>query len=90
VWYLLGRVHHASNAEYLDRNYGGILIIWDRLFGTFVREQPQTPIAYGLAHPIGRMNPIKIAFHEWGAMAADVRRARSWRERFRQLFGRLA
>jgi hypothetical protein len=44
VWYLLGRVHHASNAEYLDRNYGGILIIWDRLFGTFVREQPQTPL----------------------------------------------
>jgi sterol desaturase/sphingolipid hydroxylase (fatty acid hydroxylase superfamily) len=82
------RVHHASNAEYLDRNYGGILIVWDRLFGTFAREQPQIPIAYGLAHPIGSMNPIKIALHEWGAMAADVSRARSWRERFRQLFGR--
>lgn len=82
------RVHHASNAEYLDRNYGGILIIWDRLFGTFAREQPQIAIAYGLAHPIGSMNPVRIALHEWGAMAADVRRARSWRERFRQLFGR--
>jgi sterol desaturase/sphingolipid hydroxylase (fatty acid hydroxylase superfamily) len=82
------RVHHASNAEYLDRNYGGILIIWDRLFGTFAREQPQTPITYGLVHPIGSNNPIRIALHEWGAMAADVRRARTWRERLRQLFGR--
>lgn len=82
------RVHHASNAEYLDRNYGGILIIWDRLFGTFAREQPQIAIAYGLAHPIGSMNPIRIALHEWGAMAADVRRAHTWLERFRQLFGR--
>jgi sterol desaturase/sphingolipid hydroxylase (fatty acid hydroxylase superfamily) len=82
------RVHHASNAEYLDRNYGGILIIWDRLFGTFAQEQPHAPITYGLVHPIGSRNPLKIAFHEWRAMARDAVRARSWRERLSQLFGR--
>ena len=59
------RVHHASNPEYLDRNYGGIVIFWDRLFGTFAAEQPQTPITYGLVHPLGSLNPFKIAFHEW-------------------------
>ncbi len=82
------RVHHASNSEYLDRNYGGVLIIWDRLFGTFAQEQPWTEIVYGLVHPIGSRNPITIAFHEWGAMARGVGRARSWRERFAQVFGR--
>ncbi|HTU56084.1 MAG TPA: sterol desaturase family protein [Acetobacteraceae bacterium] len=82
------RVHHASNSEYLDRNYGGILIVWDRLFGTFAGEEPRTEIVYGLVHPIGSRNPITIAFHEWGAMARDVGRARSWRERLRQVFGR--
>ena len=82
------RVHHASNPEYLDRNYGGVLIIWDRLFGTFAAEQARTPIRYGLVHPVGSYNPIRIALHEWGAMMADVRRARTGRERLRQLFGR--
>ena len=50
----------------------------------------QIPIIYGLVHPIGSYNPLEIALHEWGAMAADVKRARSWRERLRQLFGRPA
>jgi sterol desaturase/sphingolipid hydroxylase (fatty acid hydroxylase superfamily) len=82
------RVHHASNSEYLDRNYGGILIVFDRLFGTFVRERSTTPITYGLVHPIGSLNPIRIMLSEWFSMTRDVVRARSWRERFRQLFGR--
>jgi len=82
------RVHHASNPEYLDRNFGGILIIWDRLFGTFAEERPRTRIVYGLTNPIGSLNPVRIAFREWGAMARDVCRARSWPERLRQLFGR--
>ncbi len=81
------RVHHASNRDYLDRNYGGILIIWDRLFGTFAQERPQTKIIYGLVHPIGSLNPIRIVFHEWGAMGRDVVHAQSWRERARELFG---
>jgi hypothetical protein len=82
------RVHHASNTEYLDRNYGGILIVWDRLFGTCAEEHPLTPIVYGLVHPIGSLNPFKILFNEWIAIARDVKRARSWRERLTQLFGR--
>jgi sterol desaturase/sphingolipid hydroxylase (fatty acid hydroxylase superfamily) len=84
------RVHHASNGVYLDRNYGGILIVWDRLFGTFAREEPGTPLTYGLVHPIGSLNPLKILFHEWIAMGRDFSRARTVRERLRQLFGRPA
>jgi sterol desaturase/sphingolipid hydroxylase (fatty acid hydroxylase superfamily) len=84
------RVHHASNAEYLDRNYGGILIVWDRLLGTFAEERPQTRITYGLVHPLGSLNPVRIALHEWLAIARDVGRASSWRERLRQAFGRPA
>lgn len=82
------RVHHASNAEYLDRNYGGILIIWDRIFGTFAEERSGQAIRYGLTHPIGSLNPFAIAFHEWTAMARDVARARDWRDRLKALFGR--
>jgi sterol desaturase/sphingolipid hydroxylase (fatty acid hydroxylase superfamily)/outer membrane scaffolding protein for murein synthesis (MipA/OmpV family) len=82
------RVHHASNGEYLDRNYGGILIIWDRLFGTFAAERPQTPITYGLVHPVGSLNPILIIFHQWLTMIRDCARASTWRERLKQLFGR--
>lgn len=84
------RVHHASNGEYLDRNYGGVLIVWDRLFGTFAQERPEAPIVYGLAHPIGSLNPLVIAFHEWLSMARDFARARSWSARLTQLFGRPA
>lgn len=82
------RVHHATNPEYLDRNYGGILILWDRVFGTFAAEQPGKAIAYGLVQPIGSANPVTILFHQWLAMARDVASAGSWRERLRQLFGR--
>jgi sterol desaturase/sphingolipid hydroxylase (fatty acid hydroxylase superfamily) len=82
------RVHHASNSEYLDRNYGGILIVWDRLFGTFAAQRPEAPLVYGLAHPLASLNPITIAFHEWLQIGRDFRRARSWRQRLRQVFGR--
>ena len=82
------RVHHASNSQYLDRNYGGVLIIFDRLFGTFAQERPGIAIKYGLTHPIGSLNPVKIAFHEWAVMARDVARAQTWRERLAQVFGR--
>jgi sterol desaturase/sphingolipid hydroxylase (fatty acid hydroxylase superfamily) len=73
------RVHHASNREYLDRNYGGILIIWDRLFGTFAQEQPRTKVTYGVVHPAGSLNPVRIAFHEWGAVLRDLGPAQSGR-----------
>ena len=84
------RVHHASNPEYLDRNYGGILIVWDRLFGTFAGEQTDRPLVYGLVHPIGSLNPVRVLFNEWIVMAQDVAGARTWRARLAQLFGRPA
>jgi sterol desaturase/sphingolipid hydroxylase (fatty acid hydroxylase superfamily) len=81
------RVHHASNARYLDRNHAGILIIWDRLFGTFVPEAEDEPPRYGLTTNITSRNPAKVAMHEWFAMFRDVARARTWRERFAYVFG---
>lgn len=78
------RVHHGSDEEYLDRNYAGTLIIWDRLFGSFYAER-HTP-RYGLTHPVGTDNPVRIAFHEWMAIARDLGRARSLREALGYLF----
>ena len=62
------RVHHANNPRYLDRNHAGILIIWDRIFGTFEAEDSQEPPVYGLTQNIDTYNPIYIAFHEWADM----------------------
>jgi sterol desaturase/sphingolipid hydroxylase (fatty acid hydroxylase superfamily) len=81
------RVHHASNAEYLDANYGGVLIIFDRLFGTFIEERADVPCRYGLVSPLKSYNPIWIAFHDWVAMAGDIWQATSWRARFMHVFG---
>jgi sterol desaturase/sphingolipid hydroxylase (fatty acid hydroxylase superfamily) len=81
------RVHHASNAEYLDRNYGGIFIVFDRMFGTFVAERDDLPCRYGLVTPLRSNNPIVIAFHEWGALGRDLWRARSWGGRLACLIG---
>jgi sterol desaturase/sphingolipid hydroxylase (fatty acid hydroxylase superfamily) len=74
------RVHHGSNQQYLDRNHGSILIIWDRLFGTFAGEQER--VRYGLTKNIDTFKPTEVAFHEYKAIARDVRTARSWRERW--------
>lgn len=81
------RVHHAANPRYVDRNYGGTLMLWDRLFGTFAAESDDEPCRYGLIKNISTFNPIKIAFHEWVAMARDLRSARSLREAFNYTFG---
>lgn len=80
------RVHHGANRRYLDRNYGGILIIWDRLFGTF--EPEREPARYGLVHDIDTYNPLRIAFHEWAAMLRELRRPPPGRTRWQVLFGR--
>lgn len=82
------RAHHASNPRYIDRNFGGVLIVFDRLFGTFVEESAEEKLRYGLAHPLTSRNPFAIAFHEWGRMARDVRAAPDWKTRGRALFGR--
>ena len=73
------RVHHGSNPQYLDRNHGSILIVWDRLFGTFEREDH--PVVYGLTKNIGTFDPVRVATHEYRAMLADVARSHGWRER---------
>ena len=80
------RVHHASNPQYIDRNHGGTLIIWDRLFGTYEPEI-ETPV-YGLTKNINSYNPLHIAFHEWVDIARDLGRAGTWRDRIRFVFGR--
>ena len=73
------RVHHGSNRRYLDRNHGSILIIWDRLFGTY--EPEREDVVYGLTTNIDTFNPLRIASHEWIAIALDVFRSRTWRDR---------
>ncbi|GAA3272114.1 sterol desaturase family protein [Dactylosporangium vinaceum] len=80
------RVHHGANQEYLDRNYGGILIVWDRLFRTF--EPERAPVRYGLTKNIGTYNPLRVATHEYTAIWRDFRAATSWRDRLRYVFGR--
>jgi sterol desaturase/sphingolipid hydroxylase (fatty acid hydroxylase superfamily) len=73
------RVHHGSNSQYLDRNHGSILIIWDRIFGTF--EPEREPAVYGLTTNIASFSPLVIAGHEWRDMAHDVARSRTWSDR---------
>ncbi|HVW81677.1 MAG TPA: sterol desaturase family protein [Mycobacteriales bacterium] len=77
------RVHHGSNAGYLDRNYGGILIIWDRMFGTFTPEGER--VRYGLTKNISTYNPLRVAFHEYAAIWADVVAATRLRDRLAHL-----
>lgn len=81
------RVHHASNEPYLDRNYGGVLIVFDRLFGTFAAERDELPPRYGLSTPLHSYNPVRIALHGWSALARDLAAARSLRAALRTLFG---
>ena len=79
------RVHHASNVRYLDRNHGGVLIIWDRLFGTFAQERDDDPVVYGLTTNLDTDNVLWVAVHEYVAIARDLRRADNWRDRLRYL-----
>jgi len=81
------RVHHAANLDYLDANYGGVLIIFDRLFGTLRVEREDLPCRYGLVTPLKARNTVAIAFHEWRALVSDLRQARSPREVWLTLFG---
>jgi len=80
------RVHHGSNAPYLDKNYGGIFIVWDRLFGSFAPEEER--VVYGLTKNITSYNPLVIATHEYVAIAKDVARSKSAREVLGYTLGR--
>lgn len=79
------RVHHGANNPYLDKNYAGIFVLWDRMFGTFVAEGE--PVRYGLTKNIDTFNPVKVNYHEFVVMLGDIWHARTWRGRFGYLFG---
>ena len=81
------RVHHASNPACLDKNYGGILIVFDRVFGTFAEAPRDQALRYGLASGVRSYNPLRIAFGEWRIMFRDFARASSLRGRVKTLFG---
>ncbi|KIO76808.1 sterol desaturase [Pedobacter lusitanus] len=80
------RVHHASNIRYLDKNMGMVLIIWDRMFGTFQEELPEDKIVYGLTHQPEDTGPVNIVFHEFKAMTADMKRAPGLMNKLRYMF----
>ena len=81
------RVHHATNPRYLDRNYAGVFIVWDRLFGTFEPERDDERPRYGIVKNLGSFNVVWAAFHEWIGIARDLRSAKSWRERWHYVAG---
>ena len=72
------RVHHAANVQYLDKNYGGTLIVWDKLFGTFEPEREKP--AFGITHNIGTHNPVRATLHEWISIARDLATSKNLRE----------
>jgi sterol desaturase/sphingolipid hydroxylase (fatty acid hydroxylase superfamily) len=80
------RVHHGANPEYLDANYGGVLMVFDRLFGTYRAERDDVPVRYGLVQPLTTHNPLKIEFNEWSRLGADLWHARSPRAVWDALF----
>ena len=79
------RVHHGSNPEYIDKNFGNFLIIWDRMFGTFAEEKAK--VRYGLVNNINTFNPIKITFHHWVSLIKDMKAAPSMADAIHHLWG---
>ncbi|MDC0362363.1 sterol desaturase family protein [Halioglobus sp.] len=82
------RVHHAQNDRYMDRNYGGLFIIWDRLFGTFQEELDEEPVVFGIRGPLKSFNPLKALTHIYIDMFRDSRRTARWRDKVKVWFAR--
>ncbi|EPR70513.1 sterol desaturase family protein [Cyclobacterium qasimii M12-11B] len=80
------RVHHGSDAHYLDKNYGSTFIIWDRIFGTFKAEEGRP--TYGITKPVTSYNPVYLVFHEWADIVSDIKKARDGKEVYQILFGK--
>ena len=81
------RVHHASNIPYLDKNMGMVLIVWDRLFGTFAEEMSEEPPVYGLTKSLDKPNhPVHIITHEWEAIGKDLRKKASLKDKMGYIF----
>lgn len=81
------RVHHASNVKYLDKNMGMFLIIWDKLFGTFQKEEESEPVKYGLTTNIKSYNPLKMVFHEWENIIKDLQKKTTFKNKLLYIFG---
>ena len=79
------RVHHGSNKQYIDKNYGNLLIIWDRMFGTF--EPENEPVKFGLVRNVNTFNPTKITFMGWTDIFKSIKNASSFNEVIYYLFG---
>jgi hypothetical protein len=80
-------VHHSSDIEYLDKNHGGYLILFDRMFGTFKDKDDSKTIKYGVLHPPKTHNPIEVLSHEYIHIWQDVKKANTWKGRFMYVFG---
>ncbi len=80
------RVHHAQNPLYWDKNYGGVLILWDKLFNTFQAERDDTPIIYGVSRPLNTMNPLKANLQVWWYLLRDAIYCKSWWDKLRIWF----
>jgi sterol desaturase/sphingolipid hydroxylase (fatty acid hydroxylase superfamily) len=81
------RAHHASDADWLDTNYGGVLIIFDRMFGTFAAEPEGGGLTYGLVEPLYSNNPVRIAFNQWLVLGRALKAGDGWHQRFVILLG---
>lgn len=81
------RVHHASNIKYLDKNMGMVFIIWDKLFGTFEKEDEEEELIYGLTENIKTNNLFKIIFHEWISIAKDLSKTSSLKSKMMYILG---
>ena len=79
------RVHHGSNKQYIDKNYGNLLIIWDRMFGTFEPEQEE--VKFGLVNNVNTFNPVKVTFMAWVSMINDIKQKNSLSEVIKVIFG---
>ena len=79
------RVHHGTNPEYLDKNYGNLLIIWDRMFGTYAEEIE--PVVYGLINNVKTFNPLKITLFSWVSFIKDFKQSETTTDKIKSFWG---
>ena len=82
------RIHHAQNKEYIDANYGGVFILWDRMFGTFIDERDDLKPIYGTSKPLNSWNPLWANLEVWSEMIKDTWRTRRWRDKIALWFSK--
>ena len=79
------RVHHGSNEVYIDKNYGNLLIIWDKMFGTYAEEKEK--VTYGIRENVNTFNPLKITFMLWYSMYKDFKKTKIFKNKLLSFFG---